>query len=216
MTNIFYESNDTITDRGYSYAAQTWSNIPKKDGRCIQIAWATLNIPDMPFNGCMTFPCELTLKTTDEGIRLFTNPVREIERLYDQTYSWKSQVLNEEAGLSCDIDGELFDMSGEFDVGSAQRIIIDIRGIELVYDVKEQKLSCMDKSIPLKPEQGKIGLRVLVDRAIIETFGNGGRVHTPIGVVTQDKNSPLKFLVEGGNAALVSLNISTMNSAWKL
>jgi len=201
-------------ETGYSYAAQTWNNIPKDDGRVIQISWATIDIPDMPFNGCMTFPCELTLRTTDEGIRLFTNPVREIEKLYGHRYLWESQMLKEDTSLFIDVDSELLDIRGEFDLGSAKRIIMNIHGVQLIYDVKEQRLSCMGKCASLKPQQRRIHLRVLVDRAIIEIFGNEGIVYMPVGAIDQDKNKPLEFLAEGGEAMLVSLNISIINSIW--
>ena len=67
------------------YAAQTWDNIPDSDGRRLQIAWMSGgNYPDMPFNQQMSFPCELTLRTTPEGIRLFREPVKEIENLHQK------------------------------------------------------------------------------------------------------------------------------------
>ena len=201
-------------EAGYSYAAQTWSNIPKDDGRVIQISWATIDIPDMPFNGCMTFPCELTLRTTDEGVRLFTYPVREIEDLYRHRYSYEFQMLKKDVPLSVDVDSELMDICFELDLGSAKRIIMDIHGIELSYDAKEQKLYFMDKCAVLKPQQKKISLRILVDRAIIEIFGNEGLVYMPIGAIDQDENKGLEFLAEGGEAVLTSLNISSLSSIW--
>ena len=60
------------------YAAQTYSDIPPTDGRRIQIAWmAGGQYPSMPFNQQMSFPRELTLRTTPDGVRLFMNPIRE-------------------------------------------------------------------------------------------------------------------------------------------
>lgn len=60
---------------GTVYAAQTYNDIP--DGRRIQIGWGRLTIPDMPFNGQMLLPTELTLRTTRDGVRLFSEPARE-------------------------------------------------------------------------------------------------------------------------------------------
>ncbi len=50
------------------YAVQTYSDIPKRDGRRIQIAWMNGgSYPNMPFNQQMSFPCRLTLRKTPEG-----------------------------------------------------------------------------------------------------------------------------------------------------
>ena len=43
------------------YAAQTFNNIPSKDGRCIQIGWGQIEQPGMAFNQMMTF----TLRSFD-------------------------------------------------------------------------------------------------------------------------------------------------------
>ena len=53
------------------------SNIP--DGRRIQTGWGRIEHKGMPFNQMMLFPCDLTLRTTAEGVRLFCEPVKEIE-----------------------------------------------------------------------------------------------------------------------------------------
>ncbi|MCD7936876.1 MAG: DUF4980 domain-containing protein, partial [Tannerellaceae bacterium] len=67
---------------GSMYAAQTYTNIPENDGRRIQIGWARLGHNGMPFNGMMTLPTELTLKTTKDGIRMVSKPIREAEILF--------------------------------------------------------------------------------------------------------------------------------------
>ncbi|NLO83551.1 MAG: glycoside hydrolase family 32 protein [Clostridiales bacterium] len=213
----FYEEYRHVTDSsitGYSYAAQTWSNIPKDDGRVIQISWATIDIPGMPFNGCMTFPCELTLRTTDEGVRLFRYPVKEIEKLYRHSHSGEYRALKNGTPVTVDVNDELLDICCDFDLGTAERIMVDIHGVKLRYDVREQKLHCMDKCAVLKPQQQKLGLRILVDRAIIEIFGNEGLIYMSIGVLDRDMNRSLQFLAEGGEAMLNSFNISALNSIW--
>ena len=47
------------------YAAQTWSDVPADDGRRLQISWMRGGkYPAMPFNQQMSFPVELTLRST--------------------------------------------------------------------------------------------------------------------------------------------------------
>ena len=60
---------------GNFYASQTFSDTP--DGRRIQIGWANgIAFPGEPFNQQMTVPCELTLRPTAEGVRLFARSGR--------------------------------------------------------------------------------------------------------------------------------------------
>ena len=65
------------------YATQTWGNTETGDGRRIQAAWMRGSaFPDMPFNQQVSFPCELTLRSTPNGPRIFREPIREIELLH--------------------------------------------------------------------------------------------------------------------------------------
>jgi sucrose-6-phosphate hydrolase SacC (GH32 family) len=66
---------------GAVYAAQTFNNIPASDGRRIQIGWDRVEQPGMRFKGQMSLPTELTLRTTPNGVRLFANPVKELDLL---------------------------------------------------------------------------------------------------------------------------------------
>src|SRR5512133_157164 len=68
------------------YAAQTWSEIPKDDGRRIILAWLNNwdyadKVPTHPWRGQMTFPRKLGLTDTENGLCLTQTPVREIESL---------------------------------------------------------------------------------------------------------------------------------------
>lgn len=65
---------------GNFYAAQTYDNAP--NGRRVQIGWGRgITFPGMPFNQQMTVPVELTLRTTSQGLRMFAEPVKELEKL---------------------------------------------------------------------------------------------------------------------------------------
>jgi fructan beta-fructosidase len=80
---------------GTIYAAQTFNNIPESDGRRIQIGWSRISHPDMAFNGMMLMPTVLTLKTTKDGLRLFSVPVKETEQLFDKAGEWSGLTANE-------------------------------------------------------------------------------------------------------------------------
>ncbi len=202
------------------YASQTFNNLPPQDGRRIQIAWARIATPGMPFNQCMLFPCELTLRTTEDGIRMFAAPVKEIERLHESKYSRRDETLTPDSNPLADIRGELFHLRGQFEAGQARELALVIRGVPIVYHVARQELSCQGKTAPLRPVRGTIQLEILVDRTSLEIFGNDGRIYMPLAalpaseVAGANDYSPLQLWVKEGEAKVRSLDVYPLRSAW--
>ena len=197
------------------YASQTFSDIPKTDGRRIQIAWGRVKMTDMPFNQMMLFPVTLTLRTTEEGPRMFAQPVREIEKLQKNILQWKNKTLKPGDNLLSGLSGELIHIRAELRVDEARETGFVIRDIPVVYNVQKQELSCQGKTASLKPVDGGIRLELLVDHTSIEIFGNDGRVYMPIGVILADNSKSLEIFTKGGNTEIKSLEICELNSAWK-
>jgi fructan beta-fructosidase len=193
------------------YAAQTFSNAP--DGRRIQIGWARIATPGMPFNQMMTFPVELTLRTTDDGVRMFANPVREIEKLHAKKHAWKD--VAPPAGPLPGVDGELFHIKAEFDPRGAGEVGLDVRGVPVVYDAKKQMLTCGKASAPLKAVGGKVRLEILADRTSLEIFANDGRVYLPVGVTPAASARGVRVITRGNPPHVTSLEIYELRSAWK-
>lgn len=199
---------------GDSYAAQTWSEIPKKDGRRIQIAWLKVDLPNMPFNQQMTFPCELTLRTTADGIHLFCTPVNEIRKLHSERHYRNSVWLFPGENTFKEIYGDLFDIRAEFETEETSIFGFNINGVEVAYDAKKQQLCCLGRRVPLLPMDGKIRLQILVDKASIEIFGNDGIVYLPIGVILKDCDKPLEVFSTGGKTRVNALEVYELRSAW--
>jgi fructan beta-fructosidase len=198
---------------GNFYAAQTFSNVP--DGRRIQIGWGNgITFPGMPFNQQMTVPCRLTLRDTPEGLRLYAWPVKEVETLRGRKRSLADRTLGPGENLLRGISGDLFDLVAELEPGDAEAFGFTVRGVPVVYDVKKQEVVCRDKRAPLKPVEGRVRLRLLIDRGSIEAFGNDGRVALSVGVIPADDNRALETTSRGGKARLRSLEVHEMRSAW--
>ena len=197
------------------YAAQTWSDIPASDGRCIQIAWMSgSKPPEMPFNQQMSFPCKLTLRTTAEGIRLHREPVAEIETLHAYTHAWSNIALKPGEDLLAGLTGELFDIRAEVALNDASAVGFKIRGEDVRYDVAEMQLTFLERSGPLVPQDGKIRLHILVDRISIEAFGNNGELSMTSYFLPELDNADIGIYAEGGTATLVSLKVHELKSAW--
>ncbi len=197
------------------YASQTFNNIPEEDGRRIQIAWGQVTIPDMPFNQMMDFPVELTLKTTEDGPRMFARPIREITTLHGKHESWKNVTLEPGKNILSKVKGELFHLVADIALGDAREVGFDVRGTRIVYNVTAKQLSCQDRKAPLAPLGGIIKLEVLVDKASVEIFANDGRIYMPMRAIHPSDNTSLGIFSTGGNARIVALNCFEMQSAWE-
>ncbi|MCP4257988.1 MAG: DUF4980 domain-containing protein [Planctomycetes bacterium] len=198
------------------YASQTFNNIPKEDGRRIQIAWGRVAMPGMPFNQMMLFPVTLRLQTTEDGPRMFAEPIREIEKIQRRKRQWKNKILKPGDNLLSKISGELLHIQAELKVDDdVEETGFVIRDVPVVYNVQKQQLSCQKKKAPLKPVDGKIRLEILVDRTSIEIFGNNGRMYMPMGVILAENSKSLEIFTKGGNTEVESLIVHKLGSVWR-
>lgn len=197
------------------YAAQTYSDIPKTDGRRIQIAWMNGGqYPDMPFNQQMSFPRELTLRNTDEGPRLHMLPVREIESLRGRERTWSDLELKPEDDPLAELDGELWDIHAVIEPREAAGVVLSVRGEPIRYDTQSATLHCRGRSVPLPVVDGAIELRVLVDRTSIEIFANGGRVVMCSCFLPDPADRSLGLAAQGAAAKVRALRVHELRSAW--
>jgi sucrose-6-phosphate hydrolase SacC (GH32 family) len=210
------ESGPHVLERGNCwYASQTYNDIPAADGRRILIPWGQMAMPGMPFNQMMGVPVELSLRTTDEGPRLFANPVKEYASLRAKSHTIPPQPLAPGENPLAAVKGELLDLTAEFTCGDAAELGFNLRGVPIVYDLKKQELSCLDKKASLKPAAGKIRLRFMVDRTSIDIFANDGRLYMPMGVILNRDNLSLGVYAKGGSARIDSLEVHELKSAWE-
>jgi fructan beta-fructosidase len=194
---------------GAYYASQTFSDPP--DGRRIQIGWAKINMPGMPFNQAFTFPHSLTLRKTPDGIRMFAAPITEIASLRKKTHSAGGAELAPDAPKSVAVSGELFEIRAEFAVGQANAVGLDIGGNRVAYDVAGKKLN----GAPMAPVDGKVTMQVIVDRPMIEICGNDGAVYITSSRPKRGDVSAVKAFADGGKATLLSIEIHELESIWR-
>jgi sucrose-6-phosphate hydrolase SacC (GH32 family) len=198
------------------YAAQTFNDIPAEDGRRIQVSWMRGGkYPEMPFNQQMSFPVALTLRTTPGGIRLFREPVRELERLHGATHAWRDRALAPGERLLPETEAKLFDLRLRVEPRGAAVFGIQARGLDLVYDVARQEIAFGPKSVSLPLERGAIRLQLLIDRTSLEVFGNDGLVSMSFCCLPEAADHPLAFYAQGGTARVVALEVHELRSAWR-
>ena len=192
------------------YAAQTFTNEPR--GRVVQIGWAQVGMPGMPFNQMMSFPLELALRSTPGGVRLCWQPVQEIAALRQQTRSLGAPTLAAGEHEVEGVRGELLDVVASFEPRTADAVELIMRGVPIRYDARQQQLVSGNHRAPLLPVDGVISLRVLADRGLLEIFGNEGSVFMPMPYAPG--RSGVSVAVRGGEARNVAVQVHELRSIW--
>lgn len=198
------------------YAAQTFSNTPQSDQHRIQMSWLQQRspLPDMPFAQQLTFPYEVTLKTFEEGIRLCRYPYSGIKQLHDKAFVRNDITLKPDEEIVPDFQSDTFDIDLRFKPGEAKQIRLQVRGVEILYDVASEKISCSGSSAVLSPIDGRIELRVLVDRCSIEIFGNGGKLCMCYGFPLDATQKSVRLTCEGSPVEIPSFGVYSVKSIW--
>lgn len=201
------------------YAAQTFSQTP--DGRRVQIGWGRFDMPGMPFNQMMSFPCELKLRQVRYKARMFAWPVKEIESLYGR--SWKAEPMSVSSGKPAKLatTGEGLDVTATLDVADAKAIELVVRGMPVRVEPsgpadphgwREMRVTCAGRTGTFTITGGRLSLRVLADRPSLEVFANQGEVSMLVaGAFTGDG---VELTADGGTAKLEELVVHEVRSAW--
>jgi fructan beta-fructosidase len=197
------------------YAAQTYSHAPGSPARRLQIAWARSETRGMPFNQCMFFPTELTLRTTPDGVRLCANPVPAIESLRRKTHRIAPGAYDIRSNPLAGIEGELLDIVAELPIGDVDAISFNLRGVAVVYNHRRGLLSCDGWAAPLRPVQGLLRLRILVDRTTVEVFANDGQVYLPTAACPVPGDRSLSLRARRSDLVVKHLEIHELESAWR-
>lgn len=195
---------------GSFYASQCFSRVP--GGRVIQIGWARMDFPDMPFNQAFSLPIELRLRTTPTGVRLVAEPIKELESLRGEAKAVTGREVLPDKPLAVAAPGQLLDIVAEIEPGTAKEIALRFGANALVYKVAEQTLDGM----PLPLTDGKFRVRVVVDRPLYEVVGGAGAVYKT--APRKDGGKPVEAVevtAVGGSAAVKSLTVYPMHSIWK-
>jgi sucrose-6-phosphate hydrolase SacC (GH32 family) len=213
------EQGTRQTDFGRNfYAVQSFSDIPKEDGRRIQIAWMRgPRVKGMPFNQQMSFPTEVTLKSTASGPWLFRVPAREIQSLHKESGTvtgtfTASGVMGVDSTLA-DLKGEAFHIVAQFEVGAATEVGLVVFGEPIVYSVEGRTLNALGEAW-FKLEDGKLNLELIVDRGSIETFAQRGQ-YALAGCFEPRAGSPPVSVLIKGKGATVTLVATPLKSAWE-
>ncbi|MCC7519820.1 MAG: glycoside hydrolase family 32 protein [Verrucomicrobiae bacterium] len=195
---------------GNFYAAQTWNNTGR---RIVQIGWMRGGTyPGMPFNQQMSFPCELSLRTTPAGLRLFRMPVAEIERLRVASDSVSGRMLHTGEELQIGRCGDLFDIVAEIEASPDAAFSLRLHEVHIA--CSGGVIRCLGKEAAVHSTDNVIRLRVLLDRTSVEIFANGGEIGMSSCLLPAERETTVRCCAERGSVQVRNIAVHHLTSAW--
>ncbi len=191
------------------YATQSWHNNETGDGRRIQAAWMRgSDFKDMPFNQQISFPCELTLHNTSAGIRLFREPIREVETLHQKVDQHQDRVLKPGESWVVESSGDLFHIKATVQIPAGAKLTFNLRGVPVTLTSKT--LESAGTTSPVLDEV--VSVELLLDRGSLEVFVNHGEISSTR--YAKPSAEGISLAAEGGEVVIRSIAVFKLASAW--
>ncbi|MBD5253358.1 MAG: DUF4980 domain-containing protein [Barnesiella sp.] len=217
-----------------NYALVSWSDTP--DGRRTAIGWMSnwdyaAEVPTSQYRSANTLPRELSLFTASDGQIYMANvPSPEVISLRDRLVtSVKNSSLNSKDkvyNLPAVNDG-VCEFTVDFNAETADSIMMTLSNkagehVDMVYNPATHTLSFDRRNsgnvgfsdafpvvtvAPTHETDGKVSLRVFIDRSSIELFGNEGRFSMTNLVFPTHPYTTLEIKSLGGKARMSNLRI---------
>lgn len=194
-------------------AGQCFSNAP--DGRAIMMLWVRQGYgPKVPFMCGFTLPLELTLRTADDGVRLYANPVKELESLRErELVSLQDKPLGGADAVSVETQEQLVEVVLSVKTASKTGVLeLTCGQTRLFYALANRQL---DGAAVHDQDDGRIDFRVYLDRATFEVFAGHGSVYR-IGS-RRDIAAPvgkIGVVLGGAQGVVESLKVYRLKRIW--
>jgi len=206
--------------------------------------WQTCLVPTNPWRGSMTVPRELSLRkltfNSEEPATyvLVQKPIRELSGVYGSPLSLKTDVLGwppKKITTPGDLQDMRFELTAELRPGVARSLGFRIHTgedeyTEIGYDrqflgVYVDRTKSGDVSFhpafpgrhnaPARLMDGKVSIRVLVDRSSVELFVNDGEVVISDLIFPTSQKPWLEAFVGDDSAKIENAQLVPINSIWK-
>lgn len=222
-----------------NYALVSWSDAP--DNRRTAIGWMSnwqyaAEVPTMQYRSANTLPREIGLfRDTDGQIYASSTPSPEVTALRDKLVVNASKVSvkkNARVYTLPAVNDGVCEIIADFDAQKADslefvlsnkagdRVVMRYNSADrtISFDRRESGIVDFSESFPavtVAPtfeKNGKVTLRIFIDRSSIELFGNGGRFVMTNIVFPNEPYSTLSVNSAGGNARLNNLKIYSLKT----
>lgn len=187
------------------YAWQRFNDAP--DGRIIMIGWIRRHTgwENMPFTQMMSIPLEMTARETPDGLRLFANPVAELNNYRNPVLKKENIELRADSSFDLGVVGQHLDLELTFVPAEDSGLTVHF-GADQVTWLNGRLNDLVD--LPLR-EDGSLTLRVLVDRPLIEVIGNDGSIYLPMARKEEGRDVSIRV---SGHGQMLGLALYEINA----
>lgn len=222
-----------------NYALVTWSDAP--DNRRTAIGWMSnweyaAEVPTSQFRSANTLPRDLALFTAPDGmIYASSAPAPELLAIRDRAVKTVKKTSVSPKGVTYALpaeNGGICEIVGNFDAASVDSLMVTIfnkvgNRVVLTYDPAKHTFSfdrkrsgkeCFSDSFatttvaPTFENDGRISLRIFVDRSSIELFGNDGRFVMTNLVFPNEPYTYVEIKSFGGNVPMTDFAIYSIKT----
>lgn len=219
------------------YATVSFSGVP--GGRIVTMGWMNNwdyaeAIPTSTWRGAMTLPRELSLVRTARGPRLVQQPARQVDALARRT---TLRIRNEKVGgrQTLPVGGDIVRIEAELSPGTARRFGLTVFGdatsqTTIGYDPSAGRLtvdrtasgnvgfhpsfpSVQEAPVPL--QNGRLRLRLYLDRSSLELFAQDGGVTITDQVFPNAGADRIGVWAEGGTAVVHDLTVTPLRPSMR-
>lgn len=224
-----------------NYAGVTWSDVPAKDGRRLFMGWmsnwqyATV-VPTYRWRSAMTLPRSLSLRQTDEGIRLYSQPVSELISLRQDPLTLTTHPMAKalrldglhsastelELVMSWDSTETPRELSLRLSNEAGDEVLIGVKPRQEELYVDRRGVGQSDFSPQFAgrhtawhPITGRrVRLRVFYDQSSVEVFADEGRTVMTELVFPRRPFTHYELLSQGGTVLVESARAWPMQGIW--
>ena len=229
-----------------NYAGVTWSDVPQKDGRRLFMGWMSnwsyaQNVPTEKWRSAMTLPRKLVLRNTDQGLRVFSQPIEELGELREKKAKFdfsKTEVVAEKELSSLLGKSGLWEIELEFEIlkttlnlecgieiynEEGEKVTIGYQAASNQFFVDRKKSRTnfefsnvfASKDFAPRFEKGnKVKMHLFIDVASVEFFGDGGLTSITSNFFPTIEFTKVKWY-SNGIVNLSKGNIYELQSTWK-
>ncbi|SMQ64960.1 levanase [Bacillus sp. OV166] len=222
-----------------NYAGVSWSDIPAEDGRRIYIGWMSNwryanQVPSEDWRSAMTLPRELSLTSSEDGVRLVQKVVPEINSIRKGSQGYQNLTIESNQPTSFNMFSPLMEVNMEFEKQTSNSFGIVLQSSEdektvIRYDVEKELISVdrtnagdnsFSESFPavqnasLKTKNDRIKLQIFIDASSIEVFANDGKVVFTSLIFPNQPYEKIVLFSNEGNIRVSSLKLTELDSIW--